>query len=138
MPTTDVVPVVPVVPEEVINRFLLNRLNDVCTPDRFCCQIKDGKLYAYVGGGDKIIYNPATDTLDLQYIYYGYLHLKKYKLNKKIFKDIFDMLSNVKIEKTPDQILKEKYGITSKRVNGKIKKEIMKYEALKPKNILSD
>lgn len=129
MPTSNVVP------EEVINRFLLNRLNDVCTPDRFCCQIKEGKLYAYVGGGDKIIYNPVTDTLDLQYIYYGYLHLKKSKLDKKIFKAIFDMLSNTTVEKTPDEILKERYGITSKRVNAKIKQEIMKYEALKPKNI---
>lgn len=116
-------------PEDTLNLFLLNRLNDVCTPDRVACYIKDNKLIAYVGGDDKVTFDPSTQVIGCQFIYSGGKRFRPQYINKDTLNKLYVKLtSKQEARVNPDAELKKDFRVTTKKVNDKVRNDIAKYE----------
>ena len=115
-------------PEDTLNLFLLNRLNDVCTPDRVACYIKDNKLIAYVGGDDKVTFDPSTQVIGCQFVYAGGKRFRAKYINIDTLNKLYIKLTSKTEKVNPDAELKKDFRVTTRKVNQKVRNDIAKYE----------
>lgn len=115
-------------PEQTINRFLENYLNDVPTPERLACYLKDGQVEVCLSGPHSFWYNPETDKIRIKKSYPCLLPINGRLIDKSILRSIYK-----KLTKTPsisnNEMLREKYRIDKKRIGKKELEEIAKYES---------
>lgn len=122
--------------EETINKFLLNRLNDVCTPDRVAVYITNGILEICIP--ESIFFDPVTKKGKLKKIYAGGVTIDGSKLDKELMIKLFHKLSVKELspkekQEAVDRMILEKYRIEGKITKKKMKnatKEIQKYEQI--------
>lgn len=108
------------------NKWLSNFLNDVSGVPRIPCYYEDECLIAWLGGSDHFKYTPVFGIFEVNI---KTLDFDKSKIDKSILKAIYEKLSNLNINKSQDQELKEKYKISKKRkLNEKDLEQIKKYE----------
>lgn len=120
-----------------INKALYNFLNDKCEQPRYACYIVEDKLRVYIQGGECVEYDPENNEINLLDHYSAGLNISSLSISNELLRKIYEKLSKKEEEKeSPDQILKQKYGLaTNKRISAKGREEIHKYEAHMQKGI---
>lgn len=109
--------------EKFINEALSNVLNEVCSSTRVAVYLRDNKLICYLHGGKKVVYDPVEDEITSEDF-----KLNQLALHVGVAKKIYKKLTSVVSEEDETQKLKEKYGITKKRIGEKELREIAKYK----------
>jgi len=116
--------------EKFINEALSNVLNEVCCTTRVAIYLRDNKLICYLHGGKKVIYDPVENEITSDDF-----ELNPLILHVEVAKKLYKKLTSVVSEEDEIQKLKDKYGITKKRIGEKGLAEIAKYEACLKKGI---
>ena len=116
--------------EKFINEALSNVLNEVCCTTRVAVYLRDNKLICYLHGGKKVVYDPVENDITSEDF-----KLNQLVLHVEVAKKLYKKLTSIVSEDDQTQILKEKYGITKKRIGEKGLAEIAKYEACLKKGI---
>ena len=116
-------------PEQVLNKQIENYLNDIPTPDRVACYVRDGQLEVCLGGPHVFWYFPETHTIRIKKQYPCLKPINGRLLDKNLLKRVYDKITQKPESVNLDKELKEKYRIDKK---SKLSKDqltlISKYE----------
>lgn len=111
-----------------INKCIRNVLNNISCPERVACYVKDSKLYVYLNGGDKFIYDPSDKTIEKQDEYILGWDFNEFIIDTKSLDQIFEK-KQIQVKKKDEHgQLREQFGIIKKRITKKDLDEISKYK----------
>lgn len=115
--------------EQVLNRQIENYLNDIPTPDRVACYIRDERLEVCLGGPHVFWYIPETNTIRIKKSYSCLSPINGRKIDKTILLKVYKKILNGGKTISLDKQLKKEFKIEKKsKLNKKDLETIAKYE----------